>query len=90
MHYCAQMLEHKPNNYKALEQLILLVRRAGRLHETAAKGGDALRFLKVLTLLALVRERACVHGCARGRVRAGIVGTGRQPGSLVAERKKDR
>ena len=57
MHYCAQMLEHKPNNYKALEQLILLVRRAGRLHETAAKGGDALRFLKVLTLLALLVQK---------------------------------
>ena len=55
--YFAQMLEHKPNNYKALEQLILLVRRAGRLHETAAKGGDALRFLKVLTLLALLVKK---------------------------------
>lgn len=46
--YFAQMLEHKPNNYKALEQLILLVRRAGRLHETAAnRPGDALRFLRL-------------------------------------------
>ena len=34
--YFAQMLQLTPNNYKALEQLILLVRRAGRLHVTSA------------------------------------------------------
>lgn len=46
--YFAQMLEHKANNYKALEQLILLVRRAGRLHETASnRQGDAVRFLRL-------------------------------------------
>ena len=46
--YFAQMLEHKPNNYKALEQLIMLVRRAGRLHESPSTGaGEAQRFLRL-------------------------------------------
>ena len=46
------MLEHKPNNYKALEQLILLVRRAGRLHETSSnRQGDALRFIRYVQLV---------------------------------------
>ena len=35
--YFAQILERNPNNYKALEQLILLVRRAGRLLDTKVK-----------------------------------------------------
>ncbi|KAJ1480809.1 hypothetical protein T484DRAFT_1668725 [Baffinella frigidus] len=47
--YFAQLLELKPNNYRALEQLILLVRRAGRLVEKdrAGKLGEAPRFLRL-------------------------------------------
>mmetsp|Transcript_5618 Transcript_5618/g.19788 ORF Transcript_5618/g.19788 Transcript_5618/m.19788 type:complete len:1322 (-) Transcript_5618:141-4106(-) len=47
--YFAQILERNPNNYKALEQLILLVRRAGRLLDTKKKGriSEATRFLKL-------------------------------------------
>jgi tetratricopeptide repeat protein 21B len=46
--YFAQLLELKPNNYKALEQLILLVRRAGKLHQTSSnRPSDALSFIRL-------------------------------------------
>jgi hypothetical protein len=59
--YFAQMLQLTPNNYKALEQLILLVRRAGRLHVTSAnRQCDAVCMCVCERERERQRERVCV------------------------------